>query len=192
MTLTGMSKGNTDTWLNDRAEKEAFSDPQCNICHGAGFVHPLSDSGVPDFNKVVQCQCTQVQFQKERITRLQKFSNLGALSRLTFENLLPAGKEKGNKQKYNFARAYEAARAFASCPKGWLVFIGPNGCGKTHLACSIANFRISNSQMALYIGVADLLDHLRSAFHPDSNVAEDDMFERVKTTPLLILDGLDT
>ena len=98
MTLTGMSKGNTDIWLNDRAEKEAFSDPQCNICHGAGFVHPLSDSGMPDFSKVVQCRCTEVQFQKERITRLQKFSNLGVLSRLTFDNLLPAGKEKTNNQ----------------------------------------------------------------------------------------------
>ena len=90
----------------------------------------------------------------------------------------------------NFIPAYEAARAFASSPKGWLIFIGPNGCGKTHLACAIANYRISLSQPALYIGIADLLDHLRTAFHPDSDITYDNLFENVKNTPLLLLDDL--
>lgn len=119
-----------------------------------------------------------------------KYSNLGALSRLTFDNLVPTGRQKGGKQQFNFVQAYEAAKAFAAEPKGWLVFIGPNGCGKTHLACAIANHRVNLSQPTLYIGVADLLDHLRSAFHPDSDIAYDDLFERVKSTPLLILDDL--
>lgn len=145
---------------------------------------------MPDFGKIVPCQCVQTELQKEKLAQLLKYSNLGALSRLTFDNLLATGRQKGGKQQFDFTQAHEAAKAFAADPKGWLVFTGPNGCGKTHLACAIANHRISLSQPALYIGVADLLDHLRSAFHPDSDIAYDDLFERVKNTPLLILDDL--
>jgi len=36
--------------------------------------------------------------------------------------------------------------------------------------------------------VPDFLDHLRSTFAPDSKVTYDELFERVKNTPLLILD----
>ncbi len=126
----------------------------------------------------------------EKLTQLQRYSNLGTLSRLTFDNLLPDGRQNGGESQYNFKQAYEAARAFAVEPKGWLIFVGPNGCGKTHLACAIANYRIGLAQPVFYIGTADLLDHLRSTFHPTSDIAYDELFEQVKTTPLLILDDL--
>ncbi len=190
MTQTGTSRENTDIWFNDRLEEDSLSDSKCPLCQGAGFVYPLLASGKPDFRRVVPCQCVEEELQKEKLVQLQKFSNLGALSRLTFENLLPSGRQKGGKQEYNFSQAYEAAKTFAVNPKEWLIFVGPNGCGKTHLACAIASYRIGLTQPALYIGVADLLDHLRSTFHPDSDIAYDDLFERVKNTPLLILDDL--
>ncbi len=87
-------------------------------------------------------------------------------------------------------QALQASKEFASEPKGWLILVGPSGCGKTHLACAIANYRISLGLPAFYIGVADLLDHLRSAYSPASDVTYDDLFEQVKNTPLLILDDL--
>jgi len=89
-----------------------------------------------------------------------------------------------------FKAAYEAAVEFANNPQGWLVFVGPTGCGKTHLACAIANDQISRGRQVLYIGVADLLDHLRHAFDPSSEIAHDELFERVKRSPLLVLDDL--
>ena len=36
--------------------------------------------------------------------------------------------------------------------------------------------------------VPEFLDHLRSTFSPDSKVSYDQLFEGVKTTPLLVLD----
>ena len=36
----------------------------------------------------------------------------------------------------------------------------------------------------------DLLDHLRYTFSPDSRVTYDELFDRVKQTPLLVLDDL--
>jgi DNA replication protein DnaC len=128
--------------------------------------------------------------KKEKLAQLQRYSNLGVLSRLTFDSLLPTGRYDEATLQQNFTRAYEAAKAFASEPRGWLILVGPSGCGKTHLACAIANFRLSQGQPVLYIGAADLLDHLRSAFSPSSDIAHDDLFERVKNAPLLILDDL--
>lgn len=130
--------------------------------------------------------------KKEKLIQLQQYSNLGALSRLTFDNLLPTGKYDDPESQQYFTQAYEAAKAFGNEPRGWLILIGPSGCGKTHLACAIANYRLSIGQPAFYIGTADLLDHLRSAFSPSSEIAHDELFERVKNTPLLVLDDLTT
>jgi DNA replication protein DnaC len=138
----------------------------------------------------VPCRCRHEELKKEKLAQLQRYSNLGALSRLTFDNLLPNGRYDEAALQQNFTRAYEAAKAFAAEPKGWLILVGPSGCGKTHLACAIANYRLSLGQPAFYIGAADLLDHLRSAFSPSSDIAHDELFERVKNAPLLILDDL--
>jgi DNA replication protein DnaC len=138
----------------------------------------------------VPCKCSRQDLKKEKLAQLQQYSNLGALSRLTFDNLVPAGRYDEATLQQNFTRAYEVAKAFADEPKGWLILVGPSGCGKTHLACAIANYRLSLGQPAFYIGAADLLDHLRSAFSPSSDIAHDELFERVKNAPLLILDDL--
>jgi DNA replication protein DnaC len=79
---------------------------------------------------------------------------------------------------------------FASHPEGWLILVGPSGSGKTHLAAAIANQRLSLGQPAFFISIPDLLDHLRSAFSPNSEIAYDDFFKQVRNAPLLVLDDL--
>jgi len=185
-----MSGASTDTWSGVEPKEEKSPGSTCPICKGAGFVHPLSASGRPDFSRVVPCRCRHEELKKEKLAQLQRYSNLGALSRLKFDNLSPTGRHDEAALQQNFKRAYEATRAFANEPEGWLILVGPSGCGKTHLACAIANHRLSLGQPAFYIGVADLLDHLRSAFSPSSEIAHDELFERVKNAPLLILDDL--
>jgi DNA replication protein DnaC len=91
-------------------------------------------------------------------------------------------------QQDNLERAYRLALEFAKSPEGWLVFQGVTGCGKTHLAAAIVNFRYQAGKPALFVVVPEFLDHLRSTFSPESKVTYDQMFERVKTTPLLVLD----
>jgi len=107
---------------------------------------------------------------------------------MTFENfdwrrvnLLP-------EQRENLKEAFRLAFDFAKSAEGWLVFMGATGCGKTHLAAAIVNYRYQAKQPALFVVVPEFLDHLRSTFSPDSKVSYDQVFERVKTAPLLILD----
>jgi DNA replication protein DnaC len=91
-------------------------------------------------------------------------------------------------QQDNMDAAYRLAFDFAKNPEGWLVFMGETGCGKTHLAAAIVNFRYEIGKPALFVVVPDFLDHLRSAFSPESKVSYDQVFESVKTAPLLVLD----
>lgn len=89
-------------------------------------------------------------------------------------------------------RAYEAAMEFAEAPQGWLVLMGDYGCGKTHLAAAIGNYRKGLGEEPLFVVVPDLLDHLRATFGPSSTISYDRLFEQVRNAPLLILDDLGT
>ena len=164
--------------------------PVCSICEGTGFVHPLLPSGEPDFSQVIPCQCQSNILQAKQIEQLQRYSNIGSLAHLTFDKFSPKGREHNTANQDYFAVAYQTARAFADNPEGWLLLYGPSNSGKTLLACAIVNQHLNSGRPALYIGVSDLMDHLRSAFGPASTITYDDLFEQVKNTPLLVLDDL--
>jgi DNA replication protein DnaC len=89
-------------------------------------------------------------------------------------------------------KGLKIAHSYAEKPKGWLVFMGGYGSGKTHLAAAIANYRARLGDPPLFVMVPDLLDHLRATFSPNSNVAFDRRFDEIRTAPLLVLDDLGT
>ena len=93
---------------------------------------------------------------------------------------------------HSLEHAFQAARDFAENPVGWLVLMGVPGCGKTHLAAAIGNYRAAQGFPPLMVVVPDLLDHLRATFNPDSTVKYDRRFEEIRRSMLLILDDLGT
>ncbi len=190
-TLINTSRADTDT-SSDAEEAEPSPSSNCSVCNGAGFVHPLLASGKPDFSRIAPCRCSRETTNRERQARLEKYSNLGSLKRLTFNNLIPQGRSGYKISQEQFKRAYESAKTFASNPRGWLILVGPSGSGKTHLAAAIAGERISHGYPAFFITVADLMDYLRSAFSPNSDIPYDTFFDQVRNAPLLILDDLGT
>lgn len=90
------------------------------------------------------------------------------------------------------ARAYSECLEFAQNPSGWLVLAGPSGIGKTHLAAAIGNYRKQHMDSPIFVTASDLLDHLRATFSPNSATTYDAIFDQVRSTPLLILNYLDT
>ena len=155
--------------------------PACETCGDIGWVRRDVPVGHPDFGETFPCSCTLARFDSERRDRLTKLSNLGALGGVTFDSLASLGIE---------GATVDQARAFAAAPAGWLVLLGPTGSGKTRLAAAIANQRIEAGEPVFFVTAADLLDHLRSTYAPDSDLAYDEMFEQVRSITLLVLDDL--
>jgi DNA replication protein DnaC len=145
-----------------------------------------------EFGQLVVCPCRRDEVAERRRRRLERLSNLGPLTRLTFDNLEPEGRSGDPSQRERYRRIVERARAYADGPSGWVLIAGPPGCGKTHLAAAIANARLVQGDPVIFSVVPDLLDHLRAAFGPNSDVAYDELFESVREAPLLILDDLGT
>ena len=172
------------------SEKPDDSDDRCKLCQGRGWISPNAPVGSPEFGTIAPCQCQEPRIENERYDRLLKYSNLGGLTRFRFENLERHGLSGSESSKNQFFKAWEAARSYAESLKGWLTFVGPNGSGKTHLAVAIANHCIENNQVVFFSHAPDLLDHLRSSFGPASEISYSDLFEQVRTVPILILDGL--
>jgi DNA replication protein DnaC len=162
----------------------------CPLCKGKGFLVYDVPPGHPDFNKVVPCRCTQARLAVERARALRAISNLGQLSRMTFDTFLPDGVGLPQALQFNLRRAYELSLEFARAPEGWLVLLGGYGSGKTHLAAAIANQRIALGHPVIFVVVPDLLDYLRAAFAPNSETTFDARLEAIREAPLLILDDL--
>ena len=162
----------------------------CPRCRDRGWYTPDVPVGHADFGRIVTCECQKQRLDGERYARLLRYSNLGYLTGFTLESLRPAGPSDDPDSQAQFKVAHHAASEYAADPTGWLILAGPHGSGKTHLAAAIGNECIESGRIVFFVHVPDLLDHLRASFGPASEISYSDLFEQVRNTPLLILDGL--
>lgn len=162
----------------------------CDVCRGRGWYTIEVAVGHPDFGQAVICHCQQQRISDGRLDRLLRYSNLGHLTRFTFDALDSDGISRDTESRRMFADAFRTAVEYAENPEGWLVLLGPNGSGKTHLAAAIANHCIQSDRVVFFMHVPDLLDHLRSTYTPNSELTYSDLYAQVVEAPLLILDGL--
>ncbi len=173
-------------------EFEGLGKPDCSHCGGLGYVMPDVPPAHPSFGRAIACACRAVEREMSRMEKLQQISQIGALQECTFETFLPEGHGLTPGKQLNLKMAYERAITYAKDPEGWLVFKGGYGCGKTHLAAAVANYRLAMGHAVLFVNTPDLLDHLRAAFAPNAVTGYDERFDQVRNAPLLILDDLGT
>ncbi len=164
----------------------------CPICGGIGWVTEDVPVGHPNFGKMFRCSCRSDEQKLQQLEHLRRLSNMQHLERMTFGSFLPEGHGLNELQRKSLRLAYTRSKSFADKPEGWLLLRGGYGCGKTHLAAAIANELLSRRQPVLFINVPDLLDHLRSAFMPESDTSFDQRFDQVRDAPVLVLDDLGT
>jgi DNA replication protein DnaC len=152
----------------------------CRWCRGAGYTRRDVPYGHPDFGKIYKCVCKLAADRGKRKQDLRRFSQLASLEEKTFAsfNVLVPGVQE----------AYTMAWEYAHDPDGWLLLIGTNGCGKTHLAAAVANMLLEQGRAVLFTTVPDLLDHLRAAYAPTSEVTYDSLYTLMREVDVLVLD----
>ena len=144
----------------------------------------------PGFGRAVPCVCQVRLSEEQRLSRLRRHSNMGVLAHVSFAATEPSGRSVGAEARSHFRAALDAARSYAQQPDGWLLLTGAHGAGKTHLAAAVANQCMERSEPVFFAFVPDLLDHFRASFNPDHELSYDELFEQVKSIPLLVLDDL--
>jgi len=165
-------------------------DAPCPICGGLGWVRYDVSVDHPRFGKLYRCPNFPIEADEARHERLRRLSNLEAFSEKTFESFATSVSGYSDQEQQSLEIAYNGALNYARSPRGWLLLVGPFGCGKTHLAASVGHYRLAHGDSVIFLTTPDLLDHLRSAFSPRAESTYDELFERVRTTDLLILDDL--
>lgn len=158
----------------------------CPTCKGAGYLRANVPVGDPNFGKPVPCACKEAEWREKRRQELLELSDLSAFQQRNFNSF----KTQFPGAHPSVKRAFEESGIFAQNPNGWLVLIGPNGCGKTHLAAAIANQCLKAGSVVLFTVVPELLAHLRSTFGPNATEAYDQRFAKMREAELLVLDDL--
>jgi DNA replication protein DnaC len=186
------SKDGSTTSKYDPSRTDHLGDPNCPHCKGLGYLRRDYPLGHPQFGKIEICTCREQEIRDRNRSRLFQFSHLDELEHLTFDTFNTDGRTGlGELQKGSLQQAYNLAFEFSKSPNGWLFIQGRYGCGKTHLAASIANACATNGIPTLFLTVPDLLDSLRYTFD-DKSVSFEDRFDEIKQAPLLILDDFGT
>ena len=167
-----------------------LGDPDCPICHGAGFVIRESDPSDPSSGVMAACSCRLKKYEGAGKRAKALSANLSGYEHMTFDTFNAEGRgQLRPEQKTNLAYARDCAVKFAEDPTDWLLYTGRYGTGKTHLAAAIANRALERGIDLIFQPVPDLLDQLRMSY---GNVSEtyEDRFEKYRTVPLLVLDDL--
>lgn len=156
----------------------------CPRCHDRGYTRADVPYGHEAFGKAIKCSCKLAQDKAEQRQALENMSGI-----MHYHRYEHADFEHFQKKAPGVKIAYTSALAYAHDPDGWLVFVGPYGCGKTHLAVAIAKVRLAAGASVLVQTVPDLLDNLRTTFDPRAEVLSfNDLFDQMKTADLLVLD----
>lgn len=145
----------------------------------------------PDFGKAFPCRCQVDRLRIQREKNVRAMSALDSFADKTFETFNVTRPGLADEQSATLVRAYELTAKYAESPDGWMLLSGSYGSGKTHLAAAIANYRVSvHGEPAILVTTPDLLDHLRMTYAPTSEATYDEVFERLRNTPLLVIDDL--
>ncbi len=159
-----------------------------SICGGLGYVRYDLPVDHPQFGQLFRCPNSPA--DPQRLKKLRTIGNLDAFADKTFAAFRSDVPGLTPTHQQSLQAALNAAQMYAANPDGWLLLEGTYGCGKTHLAAAVGNERLQYEDAVLFITTPDLLDHLRNTYGPQSELGYDEMFDRMRNAPLLILDDL--
>lgn len=166
--------------MNEENQYARDSNPVCPVCAGAGRLRVAAQPGDSSFGSSVLCACRKAQLAARHLQQRRQAANLDDLRHCTFSTFNP--------RLQGVQEAFEVCSEYARHPRGWLLLLGPCGCGKTHLAASLAHQRLESGAEVFFTGAPDLLDLLRAVMSTPAKYTR--LFEWVREVELLVLDDL--
>lgn len=162
----------------------AVSEPVCPLCNGFGWVSDRSRFGGSCYEAVaVPCACKSAEIAAQKAKRFAKWSMLDdpRFGSWTFGTL---------PEHVHQRAALVRARWYLYHPSGMLTLIGEPGSGKTAIAAALGRELRSRMREVIMRPVPELLDRLRAGLQESADEDFDQLFERLCTVEVLILDDL--
>jgi DNA replication protein DnaC len=149
----------------------------CPACSGTGW-EVVPEKGVRP------CHC----LKQERHMKLLKAACIPRrYAECTLRNYHPA---KGNASQLRaFNYAHQLVRDYPAVERG-LLFMGPVGVGKTHLAAAILRGLVEKQVHCLFYDFATLLKEVQQSYNSTSQASETSVLAPVYETDVLLLDEL--
>lgn len=175
----------TATAIMDRPSAADDGGPECANCGNMRHVWNAEHVLIP-------CpSCRGETVDQWRAAGVEKYSSRSEKAkRQTFANFKRDGHPAAGVPHPTVAQAFDAARAFAINPSGWLVLHGMPGTGKSHLCAAIANALAQ----AVFVTMPALSSSLKSLFDKRVAQEEGETYEERKhvyqTTPILLIDDI--
>jgi DNA replication protein DnaC len=151
----------------------------CELCGGSGWVLESVDGR----KQARPCTCRAAVIRRERLEAAQIPVRYRDDNFANFDEQTPA-----------LVSAKRIAREFVDAypvVDSGLLFVGPAGRGKTHLACAILSELVATKGVsALYADFSDLLLRIQTSFRPDADSSKESVLTPYAETELLVLDEL--
>ncbi len=156
---------------------------ECQKCSGSGFLTENRDGGV----YARPCTCRKLN-QKEMLVR-----GAGIPQRYREKCVFSEFKPNHESQRDALTIAKRYAEEYPALPgdRNGLLFLGPCGTGKTHLAVAILQDILFHSGLpGLFVDLNDLYREIRSSYDPGSEGTEYAILAPLVEAPLLLIDEL--
>ena len=151
----------------------------CEMCGGSGWVLESVDGR----KQARPCTCRAAVLRRERLESAQIPVRYRDDNFANFDEQTPA-----------LVSAKRIAREFVDAypvVDSGLLFVGPAGRGKTHLACAILSELVATKGVsALYADFSDLLLRIQTSFRPDADSSKESVLTPYAEAELLVLDEL--
>ncbi|HEV2198165.1 MAG TPA: ATP-binding protein [Candidatus Acidoferrum sp.] len=161
----------------------------CTLCRGTGWkLVPRVDGAA---GKVaVPCDCGM----QERAVRVMERARIPKrYEHCDFESYsTDVGSTQQQRQSLQQAKlsAQGFVRDYPGASEKGLLFIGPSGVGKTHLAVAALKELIQRGHVGLFYDYRELLKEIQASYNPASESTEMRILEPIRTVEVLVLDDL--
>ncbi len=159
---------------------------ECPQCEGTGW-KPVENEGV---RRVVRCECVASSLTEQLLAQSRIPCRY---EHCAFENFdIRKDRASGQANRFLEAAKLYAQRFAEEYPTDFgLLFIGPTGVGKTHLAVAvIRELMLRKNVRCLFYDFRDLLKEIQDSYNPISQSSELRVLQPVLDAEVLLLDEL--